>query len=168
MRYSNIKNFDIANGNGIGVSVWVSGCHFHCKNCFNREAWDFGSGKEWTDDTINEIINLCKNPHIDHLSILGGEPLDPLNVGGIFNLVSRFRSEFGDTKKIWLWTGYKLEDVVPAAKQIVQRIDFLVDGLYTSNLRDENIRFRGSSNQRIWAYKNGILTDISEEIDNII
>ena len=168
MRYSNIKTFDIANGNGIGVSVWVSGCIFHCKDCFNESAWDFNVGKLWTDDTVKEIINLCKDPNINHLSILGGEPLHPANMGGVYNLVSRFRTEFGDTKKIWLWTGYKVEDLSSSQKEVVKLLDYLVDGQYISELRDTNIRFRGSSNQRIWTWDNNNLVDISKDIDAII
>lgn len=168
MRYSDIKNFDIANGNGIGVSVWVSGCIFHCKDCFNEAAWNFNAGKPWTEDTIEQIIKLCKNPNINHLSILGGEPLHPANMGGVYNLVSRFRAEFGTTKKIWLWTGYKVEDLSSGQKEVVKLLDYLVDGQYISELRDTNIRFRGSSNQRIWTWDNNNLVDISKDIDAII
>ena len=168
MRYSDIKNFDIANGNGIGVSVWVSGCIFHCKDCFNEAAWNFNAGEPWTEDTIEQIIKLCKNPNINHLSILGGEPLHPANMGGVYNLVSRFRTEFGTTKKIWLWTGYKVEDLSSGQKEVVKLLDYLVDGQYISDLRDTNIRFRGSSNQRIWTWDNTNLVDISKDIDVII
>lgn len=168
MRYSNIKAFDIANGNGIGVSVWVSGCTFHCKDCFNEAAWDFNVGKPWTEDTIEEIIRLCKNPNINHLSILGGEPLHPANMGGVYNLISRFRTEFGSTKKIWLWTGYKVEDLSSGQKEVIKLLDYLIDGQYISSLRDTSIRFRGSSNQRIWTWDDNKLVDISKEIDAII
>ena len=107
IRYASIRNFDISNGEGVGVALFVQGCHFHCYNCFNTNTWDFNGGKEWTQDTENKLIELASRPYIKRLSILGGEPLADENLDGVLHLVDRFRLSFPN-KSIWLYTGYEL------------------------------------------------------------
>lgn len=146
MNYAEINKVDIANGPGCRVSVFVQGCDFHCKNCFNQNAWDFNGGVVFNDNTIQKILSLCKYEYINGLSILGGEPLHPKNIDGILQLMKAFKERFPD-KNIWLWTGFKYEDIT--RKEIFNYIDVLVDGQYIDELRDLTLKFRGSSNQRI-------------------
>ena len=107
IHYASIRNLDISNGEGIGVALFVQGCHFHCYNCFNTETWDFNGGKEWTPEVENKLIELASRPYIKRLSILGGEPLADENLDGVLHLVNRFRL-LSSHKNIWLYTGYKL------------------------------------------------------------
>lgn len=146
MNYAEINKVDIANGPGCRVSVFVQGCDFHCKNCFNQNAWDFNGGVVFNDNTIQKILSLCRYEYINGLSILGGEPLHPKNIDGILQLMKAFKERFPD-KNIWLWTGFKYEDIT--RKEIFNYIDVLVDGQYVDELRDLTLKFRGSSNQRI-------------------
>lgn len=146
MNYAEINKVDIANGPGCRVSVFVQGCDFHCKNCFNQNAWDFNGGVVFNDNTIQKILSLCKYEYIDGLSILGGEPLHPKNIDGTLQLMKAFKERFPN-KNIWLWTGFKYEDIT--RKEIFNYIDVLVDGQYVDELRDLTLKFRGSSNQRI-------------------
>ena len=97
MRYAQIRNMDISNGEGIGVALFVQGCHFHCKDCFNQETWDFNGGKEWTNETEDEFVELIKRPYIKRVSILGGEPLADENLDGVLHLVQRIKNEFYNT-----------------------------------------------------------------------
>lgn len=149
-RYALIRKMDISNGEGIGISLFVQGCHFHCKNCFNPETWDFNGGKEWNDEVKEYFIGLLKNEHIKRVSILGGEPLCDENVDAIIELCKRIKTEYSD-KKIWVYTGYEFNNIKDSEhkKEILQWIDILVDGPYVDELQDFNLRFRGSSNQRI-------------------
>ena len=101
MRYASIRSMDISNGEGVGISLFVQGCHFHCKNCFNKDTWDFNGGKEWTQDTEDKLIELANKPYIKRLSILGGEPLADENLDGVLHLVDRFRLLL-PSKTIWL------------------------------------------------------------------
>lgn len=146
MNYAEINKVDIANGPGCRVSVFIQGCDFHCKNCFNQNAWDFNGGVVFNDNTIQKILSLCRYEYINGLSILGGEPLHPKNIDGILQLMKAFKERFPD-KNIWLWTGFKYEDIT--RKEIFNYIDVLVDGQYVDELRDLTLKFRGSSNQRI-------------------
>ena len=107
IHYASIRNLDISNGEGVGVALFVQGCHFHCYNCFNLDTWDFNGGKEWTQDTEDKLIELASRPYIKRLSILGGEPLADENLDGVLHLVNRFRL-LSSHKNIWLYTGYKL------------------------------------------------------------
>lgn len=147
-----IKNFDIANGKGIRVSVFFSGCNHHCKNCFNQELWDFDIGVPFTKEFYKSNIKPLITEHIDGLSILGGEPLDPQNIFATFELIRLFSNDFPD-KNIWLWTGYKytelLEDfsLAPILHSIFDKIDVLIDGPYIEEQRDLSLLFKGSSNQ---------------------
>lgn len=147
-----IKNFDIANGKGIRVSVFFSGCNHHCKNCFNQELWDFHIGVPFTKELYESSIKPLITEHIAGLSILGGEPLDPQNIFATFELIRLFSNDFPD-KDIWLWTGYKytklLEDfsLAPILHSIFDKIDVLIDGPYIEEQKDLSLSFKGSANQ---------------------
>ena len=146
MNYAKIKPVDIANGVGVRVSLFVSGCSHHCKGCFNRELWDYKAGEEFTDKVIWNIINQCSKPYITGLSLLGGEPLDPKNLKRVTELTYVFKRYFPN-KDIWCYTGYRFEDVKHLP--IMKHIDVLVDGRFDEVLKSPKLRFRGSSNQRI-------------------
>ena len=159
MRYASIRSMDISNGAGLGIALFVQGCHFHCINCFNQETWDFNGGKEWTQEIEDEFINLISsNPYIDRVSILGGEPLCNENVATIFTLIKTIKLRF-PKKKIWCYTGYTWEQIFNECQldniyymfrqDAVKMIDVLVDGRYVNELRDLTLAFRGSSNQRV-------------------
>lgn len=147
MNYGAIKKTDIANGEGVRVSLFVSGCRHHCKGCFNQETWDFGYGSPFTYDTVNEICDALDHPYISGLTILGGEPLDPLNVPWVETLIFCVKSRFGSAKDIWLYTGYQYDEVKDL--DLMCWVDVLVDGPFVEELKDLSLRFRGSSNQRI-------------------
>ena len=108
MRYNLIRKMDIADGPGVRVSIFMQGCQFHCKNCFNPETWDFNGGKEFNDEVIEKVLQLCKKDHIKGLSILGGEPMNPVNREGTTKLAKKFKENFPD-KNLWMWTGFKYE-----------------------------------------------------------
>jgi anaerobic ribonucleoside-triphosphate reductase activating protein len=146
MNYAKIKPVDVANGEGVRVSVFVSGCSHHCKGCFNSELWDYGAGEEFTSEVIMNIINLCSRDYISGLSLLGGEPLDPKNIKQVMLLCELFKRYFPN-KTIWCYTGYEWERVKQLP--IMKYIDVLVDGQFVQDLADPRLRFRGSSNQRI-------------------
>ena len=142
MRYASIRDLDISNGNDIGVALFVQGCHFHCKNCFNKSTWDLDGGKEFTKETCYKFMKLVNRPFIKRVSILGGEPLAKENVDDVCNILKQIKN-----KTIWVYTGYTFETV--KNYDIMKYIDYLVDGQYVDELRDFRLRFRGSSNQRI-------------------
>ena len=150
MRYASIRKMDISNGEGLGISLFVQGCHFHCKGCFNPETWDFNGGKEWTEEVKEKFIKLAGIEHIKRISILGGEPLCDENILEVIRLVSDLKRLYPE-KKIWVYTGYNAEDFVndPAKAAVVKSIDFIVDGRYDESKRDLSLKFRGSYNQRI-------------------
>lgn len=163
MNYASIINEDFNNGEGIGVSLFVQGCHFKCKNCFNSEAWDFNGGKEWTQEVKDEFLKLIDKPYITRVSILGGEPLADENVRKIYLLTKEIKSFFPN-KKIWLYSGFIYEEIMNInfstfvkqtqsddyRKAIIQEnVDILVDGQYVDELKDLTLKFRGSKNQRI-------------------
>lgn len=110
MRYASMRNLDISNGEGVGVSLFVQGCPFHCKNCFNSETWDFNGGKEWTEEIIEKFIKLIDRPYIKRVSFLGGECLAEQNLDEVLSLVKEINRRFPD-KIIWLYTGYILNNV---------------------------------------------------------
>ena len=151
MRYNKIRKTDIANGPGIRVSIFMQGCTFHCKNCFNSDTWDFDKGNEFTDDTINEILNLCSNSHISGLSILGGEPMHPKNIDGTTKLSKLFKEKYPN-KTLWIWTGFLYENIKD--NEVFKYIDVLVDGQYKDELHDFRLKWCGSSNQRVIDVKN--------------
>lgn len=142
MRYASIRDLDISNGNDIGVALFTQGCHFHCKNCFNKSTWDFDGGKEFTKETCDKFMKLVNRPFIKRVSILGGEPLAKENVDDVCNILKQIKN-----KTIWVYTGHTFETV--KNYDIMKYIDYLVDGQYVDELRDLRLKFRGSSNQRI-------------------
>ena len=168
MNYAHIRSMDISNGEGIGVSLFVQGCDFHCKNCFNSETWEFSKGQEWNDKTKNQFLKLIETPFIQRVSILGGEPLHPKNVQNVLKIVDEIRVSY-PAKNIWLYTGYtweeiwikdniktgdKVKDMREKAirnlrRQVVRMCDVLIDGRYVDELRDISLHWRGSSNQRV-------------------
>ena len=154
MNYADIKKIDVANGPGVRVSIFVSGCNHHCKNCFNQETWDFNYGKEFTEETIEEIIDALKPSHIKGLTLLGGEPLESVNQQGLLPLVKKVKETYPD-KSIWCYTGFLFDrDVIGKmyknkyTRDLFSYIDVLVDGPFIEELKNPSLRFKGSSNQR--------------------
>lgn len=150
MHYSGIKTKDVANGIGFGVSLFVSGCHCHCKGCFNSETWDFDSGKEFTNETLDEIFELLSRPYVDFFSILGGDPFEPENRVEVLAIVSQVRANFPKLK-INIWSHWHYEDVIKddILKEIIDLCDMFVDGEFILEKKDLHLPLRGSSNQRI-------------------
>ncbi len=154
MNYASIKQVDVANGIGVRVSLFVSGCRHECPNCFNYEAWDFNYGEVFDDSTIDELITLLSKEYIHGLSLLGGEPLEKENQEALLQLVKRVRLELPD-KTIWCYSGFIYEEILkmmeesPIAKELISNIDVLVDGRYIEQYKVVDLKFRGSSNQRI-------------------
>ena len=146
MRYNLIRKMDISNGPGVRVSIFMQGCSFHCKNCFNPETWDFEGGQEFTEDTINKVLELSDKKEVKGLSILGGEPMHPTNIEGTTKLAKAFKEKYPE-KSIWAWTGFQYEDIKD--KDVFNYIDVLVDGQYKDELHDPTLKWRGSSNQRV-------------------
>ena len=179
IRYASIREMDISNGEGVGVALFVQGCHFHCYNCFNPDTWDFNGGKEWTPEIKDKFLELIDRPYIKRVSILGGEALTDQNLDDIFDLIVEIKSRFSDTKTIWLYTGYtlklsKLNYIDPTdnyktkqdynfytteqnknimsnflRSEIIEKVDVVVDGRYIDSQRDISLKWRGSSNQRV-------------------
>ncbi len=151
MNYNKIRKMDISNGPGVRVSIFMQGCAFNCKECFNPETHDFNGGKEFNDDTINEVLKLCDNENVKGLSILGGEPMHPKNVEGTAKLAKTFKEKFPD-KNVWVWSGFKFDQDLKnneQDKEALKYIDVLVDGQYVDALRNPTLKWRGSSNQRV-------------------
>lgn len=146
MNFAKIKPVDVANGEGVRVSLFVSGCWHRCKGCFNAELWDPNAGQLFTWDTIQSVIDLCKPSYISGLSLLGGEPLDIDNQIDVACLCKAFKQTFPH-KDIWCYTGWMYEDVMNLP--IMEYIDVLVDGKFVQELTDPRLKFRGSANQRI-------------------
>lgn len=146
MRYNLIRKMDISNGPGVRVSIFMQGCSFHCKNCFNPETWDFEGGQEFTEDTINKVLELSDKKEVKGLSILGGEPMHPTNIEGTTKLAKAFKEKYPE-KNIWAWSGFKYEDIKD--NDVFNYIDVLVDGQYKDELHDPTLKWRGSSNQRV-------------------
>ena len=156
MNYGNIKECDVADGPGVRVSVFVSGCRHHCKGCFNSETWDFNYGQLYTSETENQIIQLLAPEFIQGLTLLGGEPFEPENQRELVKLLKRVRKTYPQ-KDIWCYSGYLYDvDMIPGGKiytevtdEMLSYIDVLVDGDFVEALKDVTLVFRGSSNQRI-------------------
>ena len=156
MNYADIKKIDVANGPGVRVSIFVSGCNHHCKNCFNQETWDFNYGKEFTEETIEEIIDALKPSHIKGLTLLGGEPFELANQLGLLPLVRKVK-EIYPNKKIWSYSGFLFDEQILGkmakehiyTQEFLTYIDVLVDGKFVQALYNPSLKFRGSSNQRI-------------------
>lgn len=150
MRYAQIRELDISNGQGVGVSLFVQGCdkHPHCKGCFNSNTWNFNGGKEFTEDKKNEFFELIDKSYIQRISILGGEPLSKINCYNIYQLCSEIKTKF-PCKKIWIYSGYTYENFSREQLKAILCADVLVDGEYIEELKNPNLHFRGSSNQRV-------------------
>ena len=148
MRYNKIRQMDISNGPGVRVSIFMQGCTFNCKNCFNPETHDFKGGKDLDDKSINKLIDLSNHEYISGLSILGGEPLHPKNIDGTTKLAKIYKETYPD-KNIWVWTGYKFDDEILKNKEIFKYIDVLVDGQFKEELYSPILKWKGSSNQRV-------------------
>lgn len=163
MNYGEIKKCDIANGEGVRVSLFVSGCTHHCKGCFNAQTWDFDYGELYTKITEDYILNLLKSSYIKGFSLLGGEPFEPDNQRAIVPLLRRIRAELSD-KDIWCYTGYLFDSQLlsdsnarcEVTDEMLGCIDVLVDGPFVSELKDISLAYRGSSNQRIIDVKNSL------------
>ena len=146
MRYNKIRKMDIADGPGVRVSIFMQGCIFNCKNCFNPETHDFKGGVEFTDETIDKVLNLANHEYIRGLSILGGEPLHQKNIDGSLKLARKFKEKYPE-KDVWVWTGFLYENI--KKDHDLSDIDVLVDGQYIDKLRNPKLKYCGSSNQRV-------------------
>lgn len=175
MRYAQIRSMDISNGEGVGVSLFIQGCPFHCKNCFNSDTWDFNGGKEWTEKTKNKFMELIDRPYIKRVSFLGGECLADQNLDEVLKLTKGIRISFPE-KTIWLYTGFEWDSLMSKIcqptfpdkdferiieihkkrKEIISNIDVLVDGEYIDGQRDATLKWRGSKNQRVIDVKESI------------
>ncbi len=155
MNYADIKTIDVQDGTGVRVSIYVSGCHFHCKGCHNKEAWDFNYGKKFEDSTIEYILEQMDHDYIAGLSILGGEPLELVNQQGLVKLVEKVKAKYPE-KTIWCYTGYDFEKDVYGkmykeydfTKKFLENIDIMVDGEFVEEQKLVNLKFRGSTNQK--------------------
>lgn len=159
MYYSKIKFNDVANGPGLRLSLFTSGCTHHCMGCFQPETWDFKNGEPFTLETQKYIIEKSKNKYIAGLSLLGGDPLD--NVDGILSLLKEYRQVFGTTKTIWLWTGYTFDEVLKdeLKSKVLPYIDVIIDGQFIEDCKDITLKYKGSTNQRVIDVKKSMNTD---------
>ncbi|MBQ7200662.1 MAG: anaerobic ribonucleoside-triphosphate reductase activating protein [Eubacterium sp.] len=165
MNYADIKQYDVANGIGVRVSLFVSGCTHACEGCFNKEAWDFNYGKPFTDKEIDDIISYMSPSYVSGLSLLGGEPMEPQNQEGILPLLRRVHETYPE-KTVWMYTGYLFdEDILgrmckesEISREIISYIDILVDGPFILARKNLKVNFRGSDNQRIIDVKKSLET----------
>ena len=160
MNYMKIDPTDMNNGDGLRVSLFVSGCSHGCKGCFNEAAWDYRAGQEFTQQTLKLLLGWCSNPSIDGLSILGGEPLARKNAFDVKHILAMHKKLFPSCDR-WLWTGYTLEEVLHSswAHDIGDYVDFLIDGRYDAS-KPTTKPWRGSDNQRLWHRQNDVWTEI--------
>ncbi|MDE7087758.1 MAG: anaerobic ribonucleoside-triphosphate reductase activating protein [Clostridia bacterium] len=174
MNYATIKYNDISNGPGVRVSLYVSGCRNHCKNCFNPETWDFNYGEPFTKEVEDKIIEAMKPAHIKGFTLLGGDPFEPENSAALAPFMKRLRKIYPE-KSFWCFTGYDFErDLLTgklgnsdAVMDILKTLDVLVDGKFVESLKDLNLRFKGSSNQRTILVQKSLETDEVVLWDNI-
>lgn len=157
MNYGQIRKYDIANGPGIRTSIFVTGCKLNCKNCFNKEYQDPNFGQTWTQKNTNQVINYLKSDEISGLSILGGEPFESANE--LINILNDIKNKIN--KNIWIYSGYTFEYLMknPVYKQLLEKVDVLVDGPFIESKKDLKLKFRGSSNQRIIDVKSSLIND---------
>ena len=156
MHYSDYRSHDTADGDGIRVSLYVSGCSLHCKGCFNEKTWALNYGDKFTKEVLDELINDCKKPYIKGLSLLGGDPFQKENQEEVLNIIKRFRQEFGNEKDIWVWTGRTIENLLDKdfidntkyTNDILCNIDYLIDGPFILEKRNLMLKYAGSENQR--------------------
>jgi anaerobic ribonucleoside-triphosphate reductase activating protein len=146
IRYALIRDMDVSNGEGISVSLFVQGCLLHCKGCFNKRTWDFSKGNEWNKEIEDKFIEFCQKSYITHVSILGGEPLQQDD--SLLLLLQRIKKEV--RKPIFLWTGYEFENIPHDKIDILNFVDRITDGKFIEELKDFNLKFKGSSNQRVF------------------
>ena len=166
MYYASIKNCDIANGPGVRVSLFVSGCTHHCPGCFNEVAWDFHYGEPFTQQTIDTILTMLAPAYIRGLTLLGGEPFEPENQGAVLSLLRRVKEAY-PTKSVWCYTGYNFESDILTGKlgewlvteELLSYLDVLVDGEFHLAEKNPNLRFRGSDNQRIIRVQESLAAD---------
>lgn len=164
MYYGKIRENDIANGSGVRVTLFVSGCRNHCKNCFQPETWDFHYGNLYTDETEQHIIKALSRPYIQGLTLLGGEPLEPENQEVLVRLLRKVKEIYPE-KDVWCYTGYTLEQArkdgsccrCNVTDELLSLVDVLVDGRYEDDLCDISLKFRGSSNQRLIDMREGLV-----------
>lgn len=147
MRYNKIRKMDISDGPGVRVSIFMQGCTFNCKKCFNPETHDFNGGKEFTDETIDTVLKLCEKDHIEGLSILGGEPMHPKNIEGTTKLAKAFKEKFPE-KTLWAWSGFQFDKGLKD-KEVMNYLDVLVDGQFVDEQSNPMLEWRGSENQRV-------------------
>ena len=167
MNYGTIKNFDVANGLGVRVSLFVSGCRNCCKGCFQPETWDFNFGKEFTKETEDQILELLKPDHIQGFSLLGGEPFEEENQAVLAPFLEKIRETYPE-KDIWCWTGYIFDKDLQEGQRkhtqytdrMLKCLDVLVDGPFVLEKRNLMLKFRGSENQRLLHLKDGKITSI--------
>lgn len=166
MNWAEIKTNDIANGEGVRTSLFVSGCRHRCKNCFNDIAWDFGYGELFTEETMEKIFDSIDHPWINGVTLLGGEPFEPENQRVLVPFLVMLREKFPD-KTVWCYTGFTIEQILgksepksravtDVSNEMLSLIDVLVDGPYVESLHDISLKFRGSSNQRVIDMKKSI------------
>lgn len=163
MNYGNIKNCDIADGVGVRVSLFVSGCNNRCENCFNPETWDFNYGQPFTEQTENQIIEMLRPPFISGLTVLGGEPFEPSNQKALLPFLKKVKQIY-PLKTIWMYSGFTFEEMFTDGvrantewvREILKTIDVLVDGKFVEAKKDISLKFRGSSNQRILDVKQSL------------
>ena len=151
MNYATIKTHDIANGPGVRVSLFVSGCTHRCKDCFNQEAWDFDYGEVFDEAVMDRIVDLLAPGYIKGITYLGGEPLDPRNQAGLLDLTRKIKAKYPE-KSVWCFTGYvweRLPRVENVTEELISYLDVLVDGPFVAEKKNLNLRFRGSENQRL-------------------
>ena len=157
IRYAQIRECDVSNGEGVGVALFVQGCNFHCYNCFNKDTWDFNGGKEWTPEVEDKFIGLASRPYIKRISLLGGECLADENLDGVLNLVNKIRLSMPE-KTIWLYTGFQWEEIFTKwitdknqskRRKIISQCNVLVDGKYIDSQRNITLKWKGSNNQRV-------------------
>lgn len=156
MHYGKIKEYDIANGTGVRVTLFVSGCRNRCKNCFQPETWDFNYGSPYTEETESYIIKSLSRPYIQGLTLLGGEPFEPENQRELVRLLHKVKEDYPE-KDVWCYSGYTLDKALQdgspcrceVTDELLSLIDILVDGKYVDEKKDISLKFRGSSNQRI-------------------
>ena len=176
MRYASIRNMDISNGKGLGVSLFVQGCSFHCKNCFNHETWDFDGGKEWTPEIKEKFFKLINRDYVERVSILGGEPLVDKNVEAVLDLIKEIRFKFPN-KKIWVYSGYEWNTIVTSdlnferdkiskiRRDVLNYIDVLVDGKFDEEKKDLTLKWKGSTNQHVIDVQESLKSEKIIEID---
>jgi len=148
VNYAGLKTTDIANGPGVRVTLFVSGCRRHCKNCFNKETWDFNYGNPFEKETMNTIIDALSKEYIEGFSLLGGEPFEKENRETVLNIVRTVKEKFPN-KTIWCYSGFTFEELIDDARNILEYVDVLVDGAFIEEKKNLRLSFRGSENQRL-------------------